>query len=74
MKQNEYNTQKSIIKIGDIVKFNELFTKNKHGQYAIVLDSRMFNKRNAKLIMLPDGSKEWIRKEKIEIVITSKGD
>ena len=68
------NTQKNEIKIGDIVeivKFNfEQTAKLYQKDIAIVLSARMFNNDEAKLIMKSDGAKEWIRKDKIETILS----
>jgi len=82
MAQSKHNTQKKLIKTGDVVKFtdiyvvgpinkpNSLLDKNCH--YAIVLDEKYINKDKACLIMTSNGSKEWVRKERIEKIISLK--
>ncbi len=76
MIQQQHNTQKRLIKVGDIVKFIDgaivsgvSYVRLKN-TIAIVVNEMMFNKDMAKLLMFSNGSKEWVRKERIRAIFT----
>jgi hypothetical protein len=78
MAQSKHNTQKKLIKVGDIVKFTDVYVLGSikapviktlgHNELGLVVDGKIFNNEFAHLVMTPNGAKQWVKKERIRTI------